>query len=998
MRVGPGLTVRLADGARLLLRMAAAAGMAFAAAATIASLSDPGAPARARTAADDVPLDGHWRTLANGDRPNAALRDGDVLWVAAEAGGLLRWDLSTGGHRQYLSPQDGLPSNDVHDLLGAPDGALWLATAGGLARLEPDTGQFTTVVPDGSPGMPARNVTALAPVGDGRLWVGFAQEWDPQARHPDPQVETDGAYRAGGLARYDPATGTWDEVARVEIDQTPGQTELQYVSIPSENVTALTVDPAGRLWVGTRPYLVWEPEDCVPGACAGVGQWVPMGGGLAAREGDRWAQWWSTEAGSSSCYGNHVTDFAIDERGRTWVATRGRGVLVMRNGLTRVGCNNQTRYARGLSEDDRLRGNLVWSVSIDAEGAVWLGHGDSPTHGRGIAILDYGADVDDWSTPWQTDDVWRYVGFDGVDGKSDALITVLDVSGPGPYLVGAKDDYNGDGYGMRLYDPVVSTWSAYRTADRGLPSNRISHIAVDEQRGDVWLTFRGRGVARHSAASGGWDWWRAYQNVAVVADTIANADVDDRRIQVDLADEAAFDAAFPSEPRWARVGNDPTLYEVTGYSPRRSNAGPYIYLSPTVAHGVTAGTPVYRVDRGAPSDDARQVAVGPDGTAWVGGGFTIWRQGEFPGSQCDDYPQCYIDGGLGRYDGESWHVYDDGNSELPRNGVGAVQVGAVEVDDAGRVWAGTGDRRAAGDGIGVLDPATGAWTVHDYADGMRAGDGIADFDLDPATGDIWTAHHPVLGYITLPNGQQQRYFDGGGASRYNGTAWQSWTKPAATIRAFGDKGITEAILVDRAAGLVWLGGWDGDPVTYHWGLGRDVDAALNWCPLEGCTDGAWSAKVWADDGTVAALRLDEAGRVWAGTNRAEAGTTPADAGVKVRVDGTWHTLNAANTDLPSNEISALAPDGPRMWVGTLSRGIGVFVPGPAPTATPTVTRTPPPSATPTPAATVEATPTLGATRTPTPTPTPPPTATSTPSGGCGPDGRCRILLPFTLKR
>lgn len=947
------------------------------------------------------PLDGHWRTFANGDRPNAVLRQGGTLWVGTEGGGLVRWDLVAGTFRQYLHPQDGLPANDVHDVAAGPDGALWLATAGGLARLDPDSDQFRVWTPAVAPDMPGRNATAVLPSGDGRLWVGFAQAWDPTAPHPDRKAQRVGSFLPGGLGRFDPESGAWDEVVRVEPDDRPGQPPFGYKTIPSDNVTALAMDPDGRLWVGTRPYLVWEPEDCVPGACAGTGEWVPSGGGLAAREGERWVQWRATEDGASSCYGNHVTAFAVDQQGRVWVATRGRGVLVMRSGLGRVGCANQVRYSRALREDEGLRGNLVWAIEIDAHGHVWMAHGDSPNRGQGIAVLDHNGTLDDWATPWRTDDSWRYVGLDAVDGRSNALITVLQSFGDGTWAVGAKDDYRGDGFGMRWVDAGFTRWQALRTSDSGLPSNRISHIAADPSSGAVWFALRARGVARYQPGTGTWTWWRAYANHAAVADTIAPADGGARRVQVDLADEAAYEAAFPGPRRFARMGADQTLYELTGYSPRRSGAGPWIYVTPALVNAVREGVPVFRVERGPASDQARQVAVGADGTAWVGGGLTIWRDGALPGSQCSTYPQCYIDGGLGRWDGSGWHVYNDANSPLPRNGAGAVEVGAVELDAAGRVWAASGDRRSSGDGIGVLDPATGQWTTHSYAGGLRAGDGAADFALDPLSGDMWAAHHPVLGYVTLPNGRSVRYFDGGGASRFNGSTWRSWTKPEAPLRLFGDKGIADAVLVDRGRGLVWLGGWDGHPVTYHWGLGRDVDAALNWCPVGDCTDGAWSAKVWPGDGTVASLALDAEGRLWVGTNREEAGLAPAVAGVKLLTGSEWSEVTTANSGLAGNEVSALTAQGSRVWAGTLSRGVSLYAPGPAPTPTPRFSPTPAVSPSATPMPTDEHTPTVAATGSASVTPTgdaPPPTGTATRSPGCPAGTGCNVYLPLVLRR
>lgn len=993
--VHPSVYRELRRSWSVTLRFAAStrAGRLAAAAAFLLALSITAWPvARAPSAGaspgqSDSALDGHFRTYANGDRPNCVVRLGDVLWVGTEGGGLLRWDLVTRDLRQYLSPQDGLPSNDVNAIAAAPDGGLWLGTARGLVRFRPEDGEFHVLVPAVSPGMPARNVTALLPAADGRLWVGFAQEWDPDGDHPDPKVREPGSFLPGGLARYTPQQGTWDEVSHVQVDHTPGAPSGSYVSIPSDNITALATDSAGRLWVGTRQYFVWEPEECVEGACTGVGQWVPAGGGLAANQAGKWMQWVPTDASASNCYSTTISDLAVDEASRVWVATRGRGVLVMRDGLTRVGCSNQVRYAHSTQEDAGLQGGQVWSLAFDARGDVWMAHGDSPIRGRGIAVLDYGGTLDDWAS-WQTDDTWRYLGFDGVDGRSDALITVMERGQDGTWLLGAKDDANGDGLGLRIHDEASGLWTPLRASDTGPPSSRVSDIAVDPGSGAVWFSLRNRGVARLDPATNAWSWWRAYQNVAVVANTIAVAETDSRRIQVDLADQAAYERAFPSRPAFARVGADPTLYEVTGYSPRRSGAGPYIYVSPVLAHSAAEGAEVFAVTRGPASNVARKIAVAPDGSVWVGGGLSMWRQGPLPGSQCEDYPQCWIDGGLGRWDGAAWSVYNDSNSRLPTNGIGAIEVGAVKVDAAGRVWAATGDGNSNGDGVGVLDPSSGQWQLHRYADGVTAGDGAADIEIDPVTGNVWMAHHPVIGYISLPNGQQLRYFDGGGASRWDGSAWRSWTKPNAPLRLYGDKGIAQAVAVDRPGGRVWIGGWDGDPNTYHWGLGRDVDASVNWCPLEECTDGAWSTKVWPDDGTVAALAVDASGRVWAGTNRSEIGIAPARAGVKLLAGDEWGLVSTGNSDLADDEVSALAADGERMWIGTLSRGVSLYLPGPAPTATPRAT------------ATSEATATSMATE-PTPTSPASQTATATATSSATPTPpitRRPVLLPLLMRR
>ncbi|MFN2115223.1 MAG: two-component regulator propeller domain-containing protein [Anaerolineae bacterium] len=958
-------------------------------------------------AAGPSPLQGHFQTYANGDRVTTMLRDGDTLWVGTIAGGLVRWSMSARTYVQYLAPQRALPGNDVNDIAPTGDGDLWLATSGGLGRFNPDTEVFTAITSDNSPGMPPGEVTALEPLSDGSLWVGFAERWDWDAEHPSD--EGTGAFAGGGLARYRPASGEWSDEMHVTFDDSPGADVGEFATLTSENITELTLSSDGILWIGARPYYTWEPEQCAPGTCTGEGgEWMLSGGGLSGykEETGEWQQWYQRPDGSGSCYSSQISDIVEDSEGRVWVGTSGRGTMVMRNGLQRTSCPGQARYQRPAIGDGGLLGNVVWSVGIDARGRIWMGHGDSKSDGRGIAILEHNDTIDDWSTPWDTDDEWEYVDFDGVPGKSTALITALLVDGQGPAVIGTQDEAHGDGYGVRLHYPDTGSWIPLRTADSGLPSNLISHIEHDAARGRTWFTLQERGVAVLDEASGAWQWWQAYENVADVAMVLAQTKATSNRVPVSIADAAEYEAAFPEAPRFARFGNDPTLYEITGYRPPRSGDDPALYVSPRVRNDIAPGASVFRTTRGPAGNHATQLAVASDGTAWSGGSFYLWQEGMTPGSTCDTYPQCYLDGGLGVFDGANWTVYNDSNSDLPANGVGAVQVNAIEIDPVGKVWAGTGDGRAAGDGIGVLNVATGEWTIHTARRGLRAGDGVADFDVDPVTGYMWSAHHPVLGYVTLPNGQQQRYFDGGGVARFDGAGWRSWTKPDAALQAFGDKGIMEAIAVDRVRNLVWAGGWDGDSVTYHWPKGRDVDAVVNWCPIDDCDDDDWQHKAWPDDGKVSSIALDADGRVWIGTNRELAGTVPPVGGVKLFDGAEWYTLTPENSGLQHIEIQVVEPAGDRMWVGTLNRGASVYLPGPAPTATPTATSVPTDTLTPSPTDTTEPTPTSQETATGTTTATEAPTVASatptatmepTSSTGCPPDGICRISLPFVLQ-
>lgn len=974
----------------------AAFGLALAALIQGAWLWSPSPAARAGSApAGPLGETGRWISHANGDRANRILRDGAAAWVATDGGGVVRWDLATGLYTQLLSPQDGLPSNVVNDIARTSDGRLWVATARGLAGWDAAAGRFEAVTPVESPDMPTRVATALEPDGAGRIWVGFAQEWDREALNP--RTRAPGAFARGGLARYTPATGAWDEVYHVETVGDPR--DEKYKTIPSENITDLSYGSDGILWIGTRPYYVWDAKACEDPECQGevAGFWVLAGGGLAARQGDEWAAWISSQT-AQSCYASHITALKADAGGRMWAGTMGHGLLVMQTGLRKVGCESGQAFynrPRRAGVSGGLRGNTVWAVDIDEQGRVWIGNGDGNDVGRGIAVLDHNetfADSSSCECPWKSDDVWEYLDLDGAPGEAFGVVTALDVRDPAQRLVGTRNHRFGDGEGLRRLALGPEQWAPLRTADTGLPSNQITDLAHNPVTGEVWAAFRRRGVARFDGRR--WQHWRMFGPGPRVAKVLQTVSAGYNRVPVDLPSPEAFATAFPRMGVMVRLGEDPVLYRVRRYIPASGGFGPYMEVTPKTSRTAAAGAGVFLVDRGPASDEATQVVADSDGSVWVGGRETVWL-----GNDCATdrlaLGECWLDGGVSRWDGTEWLNFDQENSPVPDQ-----EVQSLAIDQRGRAWIGTGNGKSEGDGIGIVDPATGEWTVYDRT-AMPAGqkigsNGISDFAVDPASGDVWVAHHAVLEYHENLKGDFDRVFAGGGVSRWDGRSWRAWAKPAASLQGFGKEGEVDAIHVDRAHRRVWAGGWVDQP-QFHWLLGYGIDAVVNWCPLDACGDGDWQGKVWPDDGKVAAIRSDAKGRVWVGTNRAGAGMIPPVGGVKVWDGGDWFTYTPDNAGLASPEITALEPVGADMWVGSLASGVSVYADVPPPTATPPATGTP--RATPTSPATEtpSATPTSDDTATPTPTgtstATPTATPTMTPVGYCRPGDTCRAYLP-----
>ena len=93
--------------------------------------------------------------------------DADGVWIGTAGGGLYRF---SGSQLQLLNRQNvGLPSDNITQLAVGPDGALWIGSDLGLARLA--DGSLSAVKE-----LAKRAVTSLAVTGNGEVWAGSGSE------------------------------------------------------------------------------------------------------------------------------------------------------------------------------------------------------------------------------------------------------------------------------------------------------------------------------------------------------------------------------------------------------------------------------------------------------------------------------------------------------------------------------------------------------------------------------------------------------------------------------------------------------------------------------------------------------------------------------------------------------------------------------------------------------------------------------------------------------
>ncbi|MGE5138035.1 MAG: alpha/beta fold hydrolase [Rudaea sp.] len=161
--------------------------------------------------------------------------------------------------RIVLTTREGLAGNFVTALARQNNSTLWIGTTTGLTRVQGDRWTVFTA----THGMGDDWVTCLAPGPDGRLWIGT---------------------QSGGLSVFD------------------GQSFQNYTvsnsAIPGNFVTAVAVDSAGAVWVGTLYRGMTR---------------------LTTGSPDRWERFPLAD--------NSITTLAVDAEGAVWAGTDGSGAF-----------------------------------------------------------------------------------------------------------------------------------------------------------------------------------------------------------------------------------------------------------------------------------------------------------------------------------------------------------------------------------------------------------------------------------------------------------------------------------------------------------------------------------------------------------------------------------------------------------------------------------------------------------------------------------------------
>jgi ligand-binding sensor domain-containing protein/signal transduction histidine kinase len=357
--------------------------------------------------------------------------------------------------------RDGLPNNGVGAMLQTPDGYLWLAGDGGLARF--DGVSFTVFDASTTAEIHSHKASSLFEDAGGNLWIGFAD--GELIRYRDgcfcsTKFRAPWARKTIGTI----AEGSSNEIWVLSMDGKLAGLDGKAVATPDgADVTALTSSPRGTVWVasGTGVYTLdggrltslavgGSPDERVADICAG------RDGSLWILSQTRLRQWKK----------GRIYDAGNNPLGQSKVQT----MIEIRSGGLAVGTVNDGLFlifpGRGVMHFNHANGfrdNWVRSLCEDREGTLWIAVGS-----RGLVELRPSRVL-----TLKPPDDWQGAGVRSVTRSHD-----------GALWIGTE--------GAGLYRFYTNDWTHFGNAN-GLDNLFVLSVSEDSQN-RLWLGTWGDGV------------------------------------------------------------------------------------------------------------------------------------------------------------------------------------------------------------------------------------------------------------------------------------------------------------------------------------------------------------------------------------------------------------------------------------------------------------------------------------------------------------------------
>jgi ligand-binding sensor domain-containing protein len=284
------------------------------------------------------------------------------LWFPTTGAGVYRYDGVTNEFRNFTR-RDGLPSNNISDILEDKSGKLWISTDYGVCVNDPskknEENSFTIITTKESQ---CKDVLCICEDSDGNFWFGTS---------------------GYGVCRYNLSTGAFTNYQKEN-------------GLGSNTIQCILEDKAGNLWFGERAGGVCRFDeasggfikvngDCLSSQIMGMLEdnsgniwFANLYNGLCRYNGKSYSHFTD---GKDLC-GDTVTCIYEDRNGNIWFGND-RGKLSNNKGGG-VCCYNPSSgvYTRYTTKDG-LRNMDIWTIVEDNAGTIWVG-----SRGGGLCRFD----------------------------------------------------------------------------------------------------------------------------------------------------------------------------------------------------------------------------------------------------------------------------------------------------------------------------------------------------------------------------------------------------------------------------------------------------------------------------------------------------------------------------------------------------------------------------------------------------------------------------------
>lgn len=327
-------------------------------------------------------------SLADDDvNATVAATDG-TLWIATDNGLHRRMAPTDEGRERFTrfahDPEDPatIPSNNIFNLFEDPeDGAIWVGTIAGMARIDPVTSVVERFLVGADHPISAAARGGAPPfvvpfmIGpQGALWLGVPNglarfdreaeqvlqvyQADPSQPRSLPTGQIQGAMKdndgsiwlasPAGIVRYREETDDFDVFQHDPADPT---------SLTDDIVNSLVVGSNGTLWIGT------------------------FGGGLSSFDADRhkFEHHAVDRRAPDGLGGNEIFSLFVDSEGSLWVGTQQNGLYRYSQDRTRT----VETYGVFPGTDRHLGTPYAQALLEDSQGRFWVATG-----GGGLALID----------------------------------------------------------------------------------------------------------------------------------------------------------------------------------------------------------------------------------------------------------------------------------------------------------------------------------------------------------------------------------------------------------------------------------------------------------------------------------------------------------------------------------------------------------------------------------------------------------------------------------